>query len=204
MRALLSAGLLVVVLGGCGSTTSATTTLPTTIGTTTSAPPASVSTTTAAAPSAYPTVRFTITDHTTTPAGTWPFTAQLVSINENPNGFMSSDTIPPQATYLMVQVAIMSEITGRTVVVPEPTISCHAPDSTSWSYKGNDGYDQGTESSPNPEGTDIALGDGQPHLWDSEWQVPAGASTQNVKCVLESVTHYPRYSEHIVGSGHLN
>ena len=98
----------------------------------------------------------------------------------------------------MVQVAITSQITGRMTAVPEPAVSCHAPNDRTWSYQGNDGYDQGS-TSPDPQGDSIPLGDGQPHLWDAEWEVPEGTSTTDVKCILEGGTN-----DHITGSGKLN
>jgi hypothetical protein len=156
----------------------------------------------------YPTVHFTITDRTTTPAGTWPFTARLVSITENPNGFTGGDPIPPQDTYLMVQVSIRSGITGRTVPPPEPRVVCHGPNGHSWpGGEGNqlgEGYDLGPEATPDLQGDSIAMGDGQPHLWDQEWQVPEGTNTANVRCVLAGETHYPLNSSRVVGSARLN
>jgi hypothetical protein len=152
----------------------------------------------------YPIVHFTITLRTTTPAGTWPFTAQLVSITESPNGFPASDIIPPQDTFLMVQVAITSQITGRTTVMPEPVIGCHGPGDHAWAESPREGYDQGSETGPDPQGGNVAMGDGQPHLWDTEWQVPSGTSTKGVKCVLESETSYPLASGRVIGSAKLN
>jgi hypothetical protein len=170
--------------------------------------PASTQAATVSAPTgapSYPTIHFTITDTTTHPAGIWPFTAQLVSITENPDGFAGSDPVPPQDTYLMVQVAITSGISGRTVgVVPQPAIGCHGPDDRAWSYQGNDGYDEGAETAPESQGANVTFGDGQPHLWDAQWQVPEGTGTTNVKCILESVTDYPLYSGHVSGPARLN
>jgi hypothetical protein len=150
-------------------------------------------------------VHFTITNNGTHPVGMWPFTAQFSGITESPNGFTGSDPVPPQDTYLMVRVAITSQIIGRTIgVMPQPAVQCHGPNDHTWSYQGNDGYDQGSETDPDPEGTSIDLGDGQSYLWDSQWQVPEGTSTTSVKCILEDVTHYPLYSGHVIGSGDLN
>ncbi len=214
MRWFLSLAALVVVslLAGCGSTRTATVTVTSAVPASTQAAtvsaPTSPATTTSSTPSgapSYPLVHFTITNTTTHPAGIWPFTAQLVSITENPNGFAGSDPVPPQDTYLMVQVAITSGITGRTVgVVPEPTIACHGPDDHRWSYQGNDGYDEGSETAPESQGANVAFGNGQSHLWDAQWQVPEGTSTTNVQCVLEGVINYPLDSGRVIGSARLN
>jgi hypothetical protein len=201
-----------VLLTGCGSTRTATVTVTSAVPASTQAvtvsapsPPAATTTSTPAGAPSYPIVHFTITNNTTRPAGIWPFTANLVSITENPDGFPGSDPVPPQDTYLMVQVAITSGITGRMVgVAPELTIACHGPNDHGWSYQGNDGYDEGSETAPESQGANVAFGDGQPHLWDAQWQVPEGTSTTNVKCVLEGVINYPLDSGHISGSGRLN
>jgi hypothetical protein len=201
----------VVVLSGCGAGRGVTVTVKTPTPASglgvASTPPAQTQTgsipTTPSAP--YPVVRFSITNKLTKPAGIWPFTAHLVAITENPNGFTGSDPLPPQDTYLMVQVAITSGITGRAVsIVPQPNIVCHAPGDQTWSYQGNDGYDQGAETSPDPQGTSIAFGSGQPFLWDAQWQVPEGTLTNNVKCSLGGETSYPFALGRVVGSSRLN
>lgn len=209
-RPLLLSALLVPALAGCGSGRATTVTVTRAVpaptqpaATSTPVAPTATATTPRQAPS-YPLVHFTITDNLTHPAGIWPFTARLESITENPNGFPGSDTIPPQSTYLLVQVAITSGITGRTTVVPQPTIACHGPGDHAWSYQGNDGYDQGSETAPDPEGASVALGNGQPYTWDSQWQVPEGTSTTSVKCVLTGETNYPLYTGRVVGSAKLN
>jgi hypothetical protein len=151
-----------------------------------------------------PTVHFTLT--TTSPEGTWPFTAQLGSITENPNGFPGSDTIPPQDTYLMVQVNVTSQITGRMVPPPKLHIVCHSPHDQAWQLAppGSIGYDRGSESSPDTEGFYIPTGDGQPHPWDTEWQVPEGTSTTDVKCVLNDEPGNSDNTIRVVGSRRLN
>lgn len=103
------------------------------------------------------------------------------------------------------QEPVTSTITGRTIgIIPEPTIACHGLSDRAWSYQGNDGYDQGAETAPDPEGTSIDLGTGQPYLWDAQWQVPEGTSTASVKCQLAGETHYPFAAEHVAGSPKLN
>jgi hypothetical protein len=47
-----------------------------------------------------------------------------------------------------------------------------------------EGYDQGSETDPDPLGFNVPLGDGQPHAWDAEWIVPEGTDTSRVKCVF--------------------
>ncbi|HTD09924.1 MAG TPA: hypothetical protein VK680_13630 [Solirubrobacteraceae bacterium] len=208
-RVLLSA-LGMVALSGCGSgAETATSVTHASAGASAQPPtasaPATAPTDTSQAPS-YPLVHFTVTDHTTNPVGVWPFTARLVRVTENPNGFPASQPPPPQDTYLMVQVAITSAITGRSVgaAVPRPRISCHPPDDQQWSHKLPEGYDQGTETEPELEGNAIAFGDGQPHLWDTEWQVPEGTSTTDVKCSIASAPPTTEEALHVLGSGALN
>jgi hypothetical protein len=204
MKRLLQIVLVGVVLAGCGSSkpgSSAPSSVPTTpAAETTPAAPA-----TAEAPT-NPIVHFTMTDHTTNPVGVWPFTAQLASITENPNGYPASQPPPPQDTYLMVQVAITSGITGRSVgaAIPRPRISCHAPDDQQWSHKLPEGYDQGSETEPEPEGNDIAFGDGQPYPWDAEWQVPEGTSTTDVKCSIRTEPPTTEEALRVLGSRTLN
>ena len=190
-RTLLLAVALVVgvLLAGCGSGQVSIVTTAThpafTEQTDTNTPVSTTSTGIPAPSSSYPLVHFT--NDTSTPEGTWPFTAQLANISENPNGFPGGDTIPPQDTYLMVQVNITSGISGRTVPPPKPEVTCHAPGDQHWERAGylSIGYDQGS-TGPDPEGSSIPLGDGQPHLWDVEWVVPEGTPTDNVTCVIEN------------------
>jgi hypothetical protein len=201
--------LLVVVLSGCGAGRGVTVKTPTPTSGLGAAPAsaaqAQTGSVTPAPPAPYPVLRFSITNKVTKPAGVWPFTAHLVAITENPNGFTGSDPIPPKDTYLMVQVAITSGITGRAVgIVPQPNIVCHAPGDQAWSYQGNDGYDQGSETSPDPQGTSIAFGTGQPFLWDAQWQVPEGTPTNDVKCRLGGETTYPFALGRVMGSSRLN
>lgn len=142
--------------------------------------------TTAAAISSYPVVSFTFNQE-----GAWPFTAQIVSIKENIIGFPGTSVVSPGYTVLMVQV----NITSKTVrsVVPGPSylkILCSGPNSGQWKNEYNDnGYDEGSESKPNPAGDNIAPGDGLPHPWDAEWEVPEGTSTENLQCSMEVQEH---------------
>jgi hypothetical protein len=203
---------MVPALVGCGSGATTTVTVAHTVTavptqpTTATAPPSP--TTTTRGPTSYPVVRFTLVSTGTT-HGRWPFTAQLASIAENPNGFTGAGE-PPQDTYLLVQVNVTSQITGRVVPAPKLTVTCHAPDEHGWEPGPIPavGYDAGSES-PDPGGSTIALGDGQPHPWDIEWQVPLGTSTTNVKCVLQSDSpdaSLYAYLPHVIvtGSGKLN
>ncbi|HEX5852515.1 MAG TPA: hypothetical protein VFY36_05430 [Solirubrobacteraceae bacterium] len=171
---------------------------------------AAAPTTTPARPApSYPVVPFTFVS-TATARGRWPFTAQLASITENPNGFSGAGE-PPQDTYLMVQVNVTSKITGRLVPAPKLTVSCHAPGDRSWEAGpfSATGYDEGPGTDPSPGGNAVSLGDGQPHPWDVEWQVPIGTSTTNVKCVLRPDppdSSLYAYLPHVLvaGSGRLN
>jgi hypothetical protein len=195
-------GLLTLPLGGCGGSQTTTVTVP---------PPAVAQVTSATATASAvarvappdPVVRFALT--TTSPEGTWPFTAQLGSITTNPNGFTGSDPIPPQDTYLMVQVNVVSQITGRMVPPPRLIVVCHGPHDDRWQLAppGSIGYDQGSESAPDTEGFYVSTGDGQPHAWDTEWQVPEGTSTTGVKCILEDGGRGDG-TIRVVGSGRLN
>jgi hypothetical protein len=178
--------LLVSAFTGCGSSRTTTVVQPViaTASQATASTPTAPPPTTTAPTSSYPLVQFTTT--TRSPHGIWPFTAQLASITENPNGFSGAGE-PPQDTYLMVQVDVTSKITGRLVPAPHLTITCHAPDEHGWE-PGPDpatGYDEGSQA-PDPSGSNVALGDGQPHPWDVEWQVPIGTSTTDVTCALRS------------------
>ena len=167
----------------------------------------STSSATSSTVTAYPVVPFTLISTATT-HGRWPFVAQLAGITENPNGFSGAGE-PPQDTYLMVQVDITSKITGRLVPVPKLTVACHAPSDQGWQPGPipATGYDEGAETDPDPGGNNITLGDGQPHPWDVEWQVPLGTSTTNVKCMLQSDpadAAYPIPRVVVAGSGRLN
>jgi hypothetical protein len=201
---------MIAPLAGCGTTTATVTqtiAAPTPTTTATAAP--SPNPATPADPASYPVVAFTLVSTGTT-QGRWPFIAQLASITENPNGFSGAGE-PPQDTYLMVQVNVTSKITGRLVPVPRLTVSCHAPGGHGWQPGPTPavGYDQGRETDPDPGGNTITLGDGQPHPWDVEWQVPIGTSTTNVKCVLQPDSpdsELYSYQPHVIvsGSGRLN
>ena len=200
---------LAVALAGCGSgaatVPAVTQTFSTPLPTDTSAPATAQPT---ANTGSHPVVSFTLLSTGAT-KGRWPFTAQLASITENPNGFSGAGE-PPQDTYLMVQVNVTSKITGRLVPAPHLTITCHAPDEHGWE-PGPDpatGYDEGSQA-PDPGGSNVALGDGQPHPWDVEWQVPIGTSTTDVSCALRSDPN-SSYVDQLVprvkveGSGRLN
>jgi hypothetical protein len=189
-------------LGGCGASRTVTTTTP--------SPSATQATTATTTPTVAqvahpdPVVRFSLT--TSSPRGTWPFTAQLAGITTNPNGFTGSDPIPPQDTYLMVQVNVVSEISGRMVPPPKLHVACHGPHDTRWQLAppGSIGYDRGSGSAPDTEGFYISTGDGQPHPWDTEWQVPEDTSTTDVKCVLNEEPGNSNNTIRVVGSGRLN
>jgi hypothetical protein len=187
-RQVLLTALLVLALAGCGSGQATTDTdIPSdlvAIQQTTASTPTAPPTTTAAQAPSYPIVHFTNT--TRNPHGVWPFTAQLASITENPNGFTGTGGAPPGDTYLEVQVNIVSLVTGRTVPPPqelEAELVCHG----FHEVRGGDdavGYDQGSESAPDRAGFYVAMGDGQPHPWDEEWLVPEQTPTARIKCVF--------------------
>jgi hypothetical protein len=167
-----------------GTTSTVTAPSPSTYAPPTTASSAAVPTTTPPTHSApsYPVVAFTWTIRN--PHAVWPFTAQLASITLNPNGFPGSGAEPPQDSYLMVQVNITSQITGRSVPPPDlqSMIVCHGPGDhggSSWA----EGYDAG-ESAPDLNGGEVAMGDGQPHPWDIEWVVPSSTPVTRVKCEL--------------------
>jgi|ERR1700689_610706 len=140
----------------------------------------------AATNSSYPVVSFTFNEQ-----GAWPYAAQIASISENTTGFPGTAIVSPGDTVLMVQV----NITSKTIrsVVPGPAyikVLCSGPNSSKWKNEYNDnGYDAGSESAPDPAGNNIGMGDGQPHPWDAEWEVPKGTSTQSVTCSLEVQEH---------------
>lgn len=141
--------------------------------------------TTAPTNSTYPVVRFTLKGEGTTENGTWPFTAQLATMKENPNGFPGGGLVPPTGhTVLMVQVNLTSQTTGRTVPIPRPTIVCHDP-GNQVGQAGLYGYDEGPQTAPELSGAHLAFGDGQPHPWDAEWEVPESLKIGTVKCVME-------------------
>jgi hypothetical protein len=151
-----------------------------------SATSTTTTTSTAAASASYPVVSFTFTEQ-----GAWPFTAQIASIGENTTGFPGTGIVSPGDAVLMIQV----NITSKTVrsVVPVPAfikVLCSGPNSSKWKNEYNDnGYDVGSESAPEGDGSNIAMGDGQPHVWDAEWEVPEGTNTASVKCDLEVQEH---------------
>jgi hypothetical protein len=173
--------LLIAALGaGCGSTQvstdAATSTQPV-------ASPADTTTSVSTTPSppTYPLVQFTMT--MSYPEGTWPFTAQLTSITKNPGGFANGGDEPPGDTYLMVQVNITSETTGRAVPPPQlgNLIVCRGPGSRTWKAT-FEGYDEGPDTDPDSTGSHVALGTGEPHAWDVEWVVPESLDISRVKC----------------------
>ncbi|MGD1057374.1 MAG: hypothetical protein ABR992_08170 [Solirubrobacteraceae bacterium] len=138
---------------------------------------------TAAATSSYPVVNFTYEK-------VWPLTAQLVNITENLYGFPGGGLVPPpHYTILMVQVDITSKIVGRAIPSPVFKLVCSEP-GVKFGASGLYGYDGGPDAAPDPSGSYIDLGDGQPHAWDSEWEVPEGTSTAGVICQLEEATDY--------------
>jgi hypothetical protein len=147
----------------------------------TSVPAASTSTPAPVSP--YPVVHFTET--TKSPPGVWPFTVQLSSITENPNGFTGAVSAPPQDTYLMAQVNITSQVTGRLVPPPDLAgmIVCQGYHKVAESEE-TSGYDQGTESAPERTGSNIAFSDDQPHAWDAEWVVSESTPVTDIKCTL--------------------
>jgi hypothetical protein len=172
-------------LAGCGSGRATTVTVATppvsTQPASTTASATATTTPTPPPPPAHPLVHFTNTLRY--PHGVWPFTIQLASITESPRGFTGAGGAPPGDTYLMVQLNITSQVTGRMVIPPdvESEILCHGfhalPEG------GGGGYDQGS-SIPDPTGFYVALGDGRPHAWDQEWLVPEGTPISHVKCVF--------------------
>lgn len=185
-----------VPLGGCGSGTETTATSPAAAPsnrTPQTAQTSSVNTTSAPAGTVgtYPTVTFAMNavnyGKNYGREGRWPFTAQLATLATSPNGFRPGMATGPEREVLMVQVNIASQISGRIVPSPdlEHDILCFGPGSRSWTAAsaGQQGYDEG-ESAPDPFGDNVAMGDGQPHAWDMEWEVPRNTSTANVKCVF--------------------
>lgn len=173
--------ILCLLVAGCGSNTEKIT-IPSPNEAASALPTTSTSTqASSTAPQASPSYPV---EHFTAFNGVWPFTAQLATVTENPNGFPSSGLVPPPGyTVLMVQVNITSEITGRTVPVPELKLHCTIP-SVQLGQEGQDGFDEG-EYSPDIHGPKIALGDGQPHPWDDEWEIPEGANTSELSCELD-------------------
>jgi hypothetical protein len=171
----------VLALAGCGSNEQRVTipspneasALPTE-----STPTQTETTPTAETTSSHPVVHFAAYE------GAWPFTAQIASVTENPNGFPGGGVVPPQGqTVLMVQVNITSEVTGRTVPAPMLALHCSVP-GVQFGNEGLYGFDGGEEA-PDSSGSQIAFGDGQPHAWDDEWEVPEGTSTTEVSCELD-------------------
>jgi hypothetical protein len=177
---------LAIVIGNKESSGTATVSTPAPRQETTAATASTPTETAAATASSYPVVAFTYNQE-----GAWPFTAQIVSITENTTGFPGTSIVSPGYAVLMVQV----NITSKTIrsVVPGPsylTVLCSGPNSGQWKNEYNDnGYDTGSESAPDPAGNNIAPGDGQPHPWDAEWEVPEGTSTEDIACSMEVQEH---------------
>jgi hypothetical protein len=199
-------GLPVLALTGCGSSGQTTVTVATPVNQV--SPPVQPATTTAtsATPApAYPVVPFS---YTVEDQGTWPYEAQLVSITENPNGFGGSGGIPPGKTFLMVQLNVTSGVVRSGVPPPDLTIYssivCHGSSFGSQQYM-TSGWNEG-ETTPDSSGMDVAMGDGRPHAWDTEYEVPEGTPTASVKCQLKST---PPLGDipvgvKVQGSGRLN
>jgi hypothetical protein len=154
-------------------------------------------------PATYPVVHFT---QAIKGQGVWPFTAQLANLTENPNGFPGSPGAPPQDTYLMVQLNIVSQTTGREVPPPDllGMIFCHGFRTTTTSPE-DAGFDEGSETAPDSQGFRTALGDGQPHLWDLEYRVPVGTAASRVGCVFgpDPIPNAELFLK-VVGAGKLN
>jgi hypothetical protein len=188
MIAMLVVALAIVISGkeSGGTAPVPTTTPPHEAATSAASTPTQTATTAAAPSSSYPVVNFTYNQE-----GAWPFTAQIVSVKENTTGFPGTSIVSPGYTVLMMQI----NITSKTIrsVVPGPsylTVLCSGPNSSRWKNEYNDnGYDEGSESKPDPAGNNIAPGDGQPHPWDAEWEVPEGTSTENLQCSMEVQEH---------------
>jgi hypothetical protein len=176
--ALLLLGL--VALAGCGSNEQ-TVTIPNP--NEAAALPTEPSTQTGTAATPEPSSSHTVV-HFTAYDDAWPFTAQIASITENPNGFPGGGMVPPQGyTVLMVKVNITSQVTGRTVPAPELVLHCSEP-GVRFGQEGLYGFDRGEEEAPDSSASFVAFGDGQPHAWDDEWEVPEGTSTTDVTCEL--------------------
>lgn len=150
----LTLSLCLVAITGCGPTERPATTIDSSVPTSSSAPEAHPATTSTPAPSAaYPVVHFSVT--TQSPAGSWPFTAQLASISLSPSGTPVSPPLPPSYTYLLVQVNITSLTTDRPVQPPGVEIRCRAPGSSSWKLNATQvGYHEGSEP-PSPTGYNV-------------------------------------------------
>lgn len=143
----------------------------------------STQTTTTPASSSYPLVHFTYEK-------VWPFTAQLMSITESPNGYPGGGTGPPPGhTMLMVEVDITSQITDRSVPTPPFKLACSEA-GAQFDQAGISGFKVGAEGAPGVSESSIQLADGEPHPWDAEWEVPEGTSTSGVICQLEEPTTY--------------
>jgi hypothetical protein len=158
-------------------------------------------------PGTPPTVHFQRTSRVF-PQGTWAFSAQLARIESNPNGLPGSPGAPPQDTYLVVRVSIVSSTTGRAIPPPElgRRIACHGFRSVNGPGEPEDeGYDEGPETAPDNQGFNVALGDGRPHLWDQEYLVPATTPTALAKCVfLHEAAPSHEVSVRAVGPTELN
>jgi hypothetical protein len=185
--AMLVVALAIVISGKeSGGTPTASTPTPPIETAATTAASTPTQTATTAAVSSYPVISFTYNQE-----GAWPFTAQIASVRENTTGFPGTAIVSPGYTVLMVQV----NITSKTVrsVVPGPAyikVLCSGPNSGRWKDEYNDnGYDEGSEAKPDPAGNNIAPGDGLPHPWDAEWEVPEGTNTENLQCSMEVQEH---------------
>ena len=216
-----TAAALSLVVAGCGATTITVTAPAVTAPADTSPPTGATSTTEPSSTNGTgPVVEF-VDRVTGAQAGNWPFTAQLVMLETNVNGFGAGNTHAENQTYLMVQVAVTDRMPGQLPPIPQLNVVCNLPrapnsayndgtgehgpldafNSTSWGT----GYDGGSETDPDPMGTEVSMGDGQPHDWDEEWLVPARFSASDVKCRLESGAPEPELGDiEVQGSGALN
>jgi hypothetical protein len=149
--------------------------------------PTGSTTQTAAAPpsSTYPLVHWK--------DGPWPYTAQLVSITKNPEGFPGAGSSPPGLTKMMVRVSMASQTRDRTPPTPSDfgvQIECRGPNSSAWNPGGErknvpivDGWDEGSNA-PDSSGAHIGMGYEEPHIYDAEWEVPQATDTASVTCTL--------------------
>jgi hypothetical protein len=186
---MLAVTLAIVISGGESNNSTATAsapaayTPPTQAATTAVTTPAATTTPAAPASSSYSLVHFTYEK-------VWPFTAQLMSVTESPNGFPGGGPVPPpNRTILMVQVNITSQVTDRPVPTPQFKLVCSEP-GVQFGQSGLSGFKDDPEGAPGISESSIDLGDGQPHEWDSEWEVPESTTTSGVICQLEEPTTY--------------
>lgn len=211
MRRILSAiGTLLVLMlvVGCGSKT-VTVTAPV-VSPASTAPPTTTPATTAAAPST-PVVKF-IEHATVSQAGNWPFSAQLVSIQTDVNGFggIGAASHNQNQTDLEVQIGITDLMPGQLPPIPNPGVQCVAPDlsrtlSVANTAPGGFGWDAGPDEGPDTTGDSVPMGDGQPHDWDEEWAVPVGFNVAGVKCSLVDTTeNFGLGPTRVEGNGALN